>query len=169
MIQVSINADSPLTVVQGADGVSATASQYGFTPVYVVVNNYRWQIPTRKLREACTECNQRKEVAVINKTQPRLFLVPRTRGKTTNDRLMSDLIAAAESQRITKLHFTHFGFSLGKLPETEVRIVLLHLKSKVDTLHLKEVVMDISPKVHAAFLKIYNEVFDTTLRQSAIE
>jgi hypothetical protein len=120
MIKVSINADSPFSVVQGADGVSTTASKEGFTPVNAIVNNYGWQIP---IKEACTECNRRGEVVIINQIHPKLFLVPRTRGKTTNDRLMSDLIAAAESQRITKLHFSHFGFILGKLTETEVSAV----------------------------------------------
>ena len=166
MIKVSINTDSPFSVVQGADGVSTTASKEGFTPVNAIVNNYGWQIP---IKEACTECNRRGEVVVINQIHPKLFLVPRTRGKSTDDRLICDLIAAAENQHITKLHFSHFGFILGQLPETEVRVVLTHLKAKADTLHLKEVVMDVSPKVHAAFLKIYDEVFDTTLWQSAIE
>lgn len=166
MIKVSINADSPFSVVQGADGVSTTASKEGFTPVNAIVNNYGWQIP---IKEACTECNRRGEVVIIHQIHPKLFLVPRTRGKTTNDRLMSDLIAAAESQRITKLHFSHFGFILGKLPGTEVRVVLTHLKARADTLHLKEVVMDVDHKVHEQFLKIYDEVFDTTLWESAIE
>jgi hypothetical protein len=156
MIQVSINADSPFTIVQGAEGVSATASAEGFTPVYSIAQSYGWKIP---LREACTECNRRGEVAVINQVHPILFLVPRTHGKTTDEFLISDLIAAAENQRITKLHFSHFGFILGNLPEKEVRVVLTYLKSKVDTVHLHEVVMDVDPRVRDGFGKIYEEVF----------
>ena len=73
--------------------------------------------------------------------------------------MISDLIAAAENQRITKLHFSHFGFILGNLPETEVRVVLTYLKSKVDTVHLHEVVMDVDPRVRDGFCKIYEELF----------
>jgi hypothetical protein len=156
MIQVSIPANSPFTVVQDADGVSATASAEGFTPVYSIARSYGWQIP---LREACSECNRRGEVAVINQIHPILFLVPRTHGKTTDEFLISDLIAAAESQRIKKLHFSHFGFILGNLPETEVRVVLHYLKSKVETVYLTEVVMDVDPRVRDGFRKIYAEVF----------
>ncbi len=112
--------------IRGVDAISATANARGFTPLTAIARTFSWQRDV--LEAAAAECNQRREVAVLNTLTPNLLLVPKTRGDggwlPDVDHLLTDLIAAVNHLQVRSLHFTHFGFVQGRPPEMEMRRIL---------------------------------------------
>ena len=143
--------------IHGVDAISATANARGFTPLTAVARTYGWQ---REIIEmASDECNQRREVAVLNTLTPNLFLVPKTRGDDgwlpEADRLLSDLLAAVNHLQLGSLHFTHFGFLQGHPPEMEMRRILELLLSPLQKTSLNVFYWDIDRRGLNTLINLY--------------
>ena len=146
--------------IQGVDAISATANGKGFTPLTAIARTYGWG--REQLEMASAECNQRQEVAVVSALTPCLLLVPKTRGDNgwlpDADRLLIDLLAAATHLQLNSLHFTHFGFLQGRLPEMEMRRILEILLSPSNTPTLSVMYWDIDRRGLNSLINLYKAV-----------
>ena len=103
--------------------------------------------------DAAKACNDKYEIAILNKSTPPLLLVPQTYGKKDSLFLINDLIAACNHLKVKKLHFTHFGFIQKKLPKNEVKEILRvmldpHIQSTIEI-----VIWDVDSRVEGEFKK----------------
>jgi hypothetical protein len=146
--------------IHGVDAISATANARGFTPLTAIARTYGWE--SEQLEMASAECNQRQEVAVVSTLSPCLLLVPKTRGDSgwlpNADRLLIDLLAAAKHLRLGSLHFTHFGFLQGRLPEMEMRRILELILSPSHTSTLAVMYWDIDRRGLNSLINLYKVV-----------
>jgi hypothetical protein len=146
--------------IHGVDAISATANARGFTPLTAIARTYGWG--REQLEMASAECNQRQEVAVVSAQTPCLLLVPKTRGDSgwlpNVDRLLIDLLAAATHLQLSSLHFTHFGFLQGRLPEMEMRRILELLLSPSHTSTLSVMYWDIDRRGLNSLINLYKAV-----------
>ena len=105
-----------------SDVVSATANASGFTPLTAIARTFDWD--REMIVQASMACNERGEVAVLDKLSPKLLLVPKSNGSDPVEFLIKDLIAAANAVKGDVLNFTHFGFVQSKLPQSEIDSIL---------------------------------------------
>jgi hypothetical protein len=108
--------------------------------------------------DAAKACNDKYEIAILNKSIPPLLLVPQTYGKKDSLFLINDLMAACNHLRVKRLHFTHFGFIQKELPRSEVEQILQvmhdpHMQSTIET-----VVWDVDSRVKEALKFIVAEL-----------
>lgn len=75
-----------------------------------------------------------------------------------NDFLINDLFNALEDKKISKLHFTHFMFLLGPLPQQEIRIILESIRDR-EFNHLREIVIDVDAMFKNPFQEIFDSIF----------
>ena len=104
--------------------------------------------------DAAKACNDKYEIAILNKSTPPLLLVPQTYGKKDSLFLINDLIAACNHLKVKRLHFTHFGFIQKELPKSEVEQILRvildsHIQSTIET-----VIWDVDSRVKDALQTI---------------
>jgi hypothetical protein len=57
--------------------------------------------------DAAKACNDKYEIAILDKSTPPLLLVPQTYARKDSLFLINDLIAACNHLRVKRLHFTH--------------------------------------------------------------
>jgi hypothetical protein len=127
--------------VPDCDSISATANTDGFTPLFSIARHFCWDYG--RLQAAAATCNERAEIAVIPLVTPTLFLVPATKGRADANFLIQDLLAALSTSDKKRLHFTHYGFVQGRLPELEVAAVLAGVLTPRSTVALESLVFDI--------------------------
>ena len=58
--------------------------------------------------------------------------------------------------QIENLHFTHYGFIQNKLPETEVKKILMALNSSITKTTIKKITLDVDTRVIRKFESIFN-------------
>jgi hypothetical protein len=127
--------------INGVDAISATANASGFTPLTSIARAYEWQRET--IQEAVKQCNEKGEIAVLNHLQPKLFLVPKTKGESNTLFYITDLLLAINHLKISTLHFTHYGFIQNKLPAKEIEQILEVMLNPLTQSTLKQVIWDI--------------------------
>lgn len=142
------------TPINDVDGISATANTEGFTPLNSIANAYDWD--RNIINRASQECNSKKEIAIVRQVKPILFLVPKTKGNLDTEFLIEDLISAFNRMQIENLHFTHYGFIQNKLPETEVKKILMALNSSITKTTIKKITLDVDTRVIRKFESIFN-------------
>ncbi len=131
--------------VAGVDAVSATANVDGFTPLDVAARSYGWDRDL--IAAASTQCNQRKEVAIVHQLTPTLLLVPRIAGKASYKHTVEgcaiDLLMAVKHLKIKRLHFTHFGFMQSSKAEQDFKSILEIFLNPLIELPLEELIWEI--------------------------
>jgi hypothetical protein len=127
--------------INGVDAISATANASGFTPLTSIARAYDWQ--REAIQEAVKQCNEKGEVAVLNRLKPNLFLVPKTKGESNSLFYITDLLLAINHLKISTLHFTHYGFIQNKLPVNEIEQILEVMLNPLTKSTLKQVIWDI--------------------------
>jgi hypothetical protein len=137
---------------EDADAISVTANPEGFTTQNRVgqLLGYDQEV----MIDAAKACNDKYEIAILNKSTPPLLLVPQTYGKKDSLFLINDLIAACNHLKVKRLHFTHFGFIQKELPKSEVEQILRvildsHIQSTIET-----VIWDVDSRVKDALQTI---------------
>lgn len=131
---------------EDADAISVTANPEGFTTQSRVGQLLGYDQVV--MVDAAKACNDKYEIAILNKSTPPLLLVPQTYGKKDNHFLIGDLMAACNHLKVKKLHFTHFGFIQKELPKNEVEQILRvmldpHIQSTIEI-----VVWDVDSRVN---------------------
>jgi hypothetical protein len=129
------------------DGISATANMDGFTVLNAIKMQFRWD--TDMIRQASDACNERDEIAVLDRRTPKLFLVPRTRVDDPErcEFYINDLIAAVDAVGVKNLQFTHYSFINHLSFKGELETVLRTLYAwKLDT-KLKQLILDTDYRV----------------------
>jgi hypothetical protein len=141
---------------EDADAISVTANPEGFTTQNRVgqLLGYDQEV----MINAAKACNEKYEIAILNKSTPPLLLVPQTYGKKDSLFLINDLIAACNHLKVKKLHFTHFGFIQKELPKNEVEQILWvmldpHIQSTIET-----VVWDVDSRVKDSLQTIVSDL-----------
>jgi hypothetical protein len=135
----------------GCDAISATANAPGFTPLVAVARHFAWDYGM--LEAAASACNDKGEIAIVTSTVPKLFLVPATKGHGEVKFLITDLLKATANVGAQGLHFTHFGFLQGRVPEEEISVVLDEILSLRISLTLQRIVFDIDVRAER---RLYN-------------
>ena len=108
--------------------------------------------------DAAKACNDKYEIAILNKSTPPLLLVPQTYGKKDSLFLIHDLIAGCNHLRVKKLHFTHFGFIQSHDATKDfVRILEIFLNPLIE-LSLRELIWEIDIRGLKALEDAYHEV-----------
>ena len=137
---------------EDADAISVTANPEGFTTQNRVgqLLGYDQEV----MIDAAKACNDKYEIAILNKSTPPLLLVPQTYGKKDSLFLINDLITACNHLKVKRLHFTHFGFIQKELPKSEVEQILRvildsHIQSTIET-----VIWDVDSRVKDALQTI---------------
>ena len=137
-----------------SDVISATANSLGFTPLMAIVRRFNWN--KSLVETASNACNVRDEVAVIGEVNPKLLLVPNTRGKGQNTNfLIQDLINAANAIKADVLNFTHYGFVQNKLPIIEINEILRVMHHNKETSSIRVVVWDIDFRFKTEMIQIW--------------
>jgi hypothetical protein len=108
-----------------ADTISATANSRGFTPLTAIVREFQWD--RELIRKASEECNLTGDVMIVNEVKPTLLLVPKTRDMSQIADLTKKLIDKTNAIGSQVLHFTHFGFTQGRYPTNEMKIILIEM------------------------------------------
>ncbi len=127
--------------IGGVNAISATANTNGFTPLTSIIRAYDWD---KEIIEGATnECNLKGEVAIINHLQPKLLLVPKTRGQSNTLFYITDLLHACAHLKVSTLHFTHYGFIQNRLPSSEIEEILKVMQSPANEVVVKNVIWDI--------------------------
>ena len=140
--------------IDGDMPISATANWDGFTPLGSIARKFNWN--TSLLKKAVEECNDKNQIAIINQVSPKLFLVPKTRGKGAANFLINDLLDAFEETGTKVANFTHYGFVQNKLPKDEVRTILIEMIKRENKKSLiDKIIIDIDARVHEEFKSIY--------------
>ena len=131
--------------LQGVDAVSATANPEGFTPLAAAARIYGWD--RELIARVSAQCNDRREVAIVNQVEPTLLLVPRVTSKTsyklTVEGCAIDLLMAAKHLKIKSLHFTHFGFMQSRKAAEDFRKILEIFLNPLNDLSLEQVIWEI--------------------------
>ena len=131
--------------LQGVDAVSATANHDGFTPLTAAARIYGWDRDL--ITRASQQCNERREVAIVDQVTPTLLLVPKVTGKTsykfTVEGCAIDLLMAAKHLGIKTLHFTHFGFMQSHKVAEDFRKILEIFLNPLNDLPLEQVIWEI--------------------------
>ena len=144
--------------VPECDGISATANMDGFTVLNAI--KMRFNLDTDMIRKASDMCNERDEIAILDRLTPKLFLVPRTRidDPEKSEFYMKDLIAAVDTVGIKNLQFTHYSFidHLGFRGELEVVLRTIFSK-KLDT-KLEQLVLDTDYRVVDKMIDLFDEL-----------
>lgn len=130
------------------DAISATANAPGFTPLVAVARHYGWDY--RQLEAAAAACNNKGEVAIVTSVEPKLFLVPATKGHGDAKFLIVDLLKATSEIAVKGLHFTHFGFLQGRFPETEIADILAEILNPRVRVTLQRLVFDIDVRAESS-------------------
>ncbi len=136
----------------GCDVISATANAPGFTPLIAVARHFGWDYG--HLETAAAACNNRREIAIVTSVAPTLFLVPATKGRGDAKFLIKDLLRAISEVGCQGLHFTHFGFIQGRLPDQEVTEILREILSPDLTTSLKNFVFDIDVRAEKSLYSL---------------
>lgn len=108
-----------------ADTISATANSRGFTPLTAIVREYQWD--RELIREASEACNLTGDVMIVTQVKPTLLLVPKTRDMSKVADFTKKLIDKTNDLGSQVLHFTHFGFTQGRYPTNEMKIILIEM------------------------------------------
>lgn len=121
---------------EDVDAISVTANPEGFTTQNRV--GYLLGYDQEVMVDAAKACNDKYEIAILNKSSPPLLLVPQTYGRKDSLFLINDLMAACNHLKVKRLHFTHFGFIQKELPKCEVEKILQvmhdpHIQSTIET------------------------------------
>ena len=144
--------------VPECDGISATANMDGFTILNAI--KMRFNLDTDMIRKASDMCNDRDEIAILDRLTPKLFLVPRTRidDPEKSEFYIKDLIAAVDTVGIKNLQFTHYSFidHLGFRGELEVVLRTIFSK-KLDT-KLEQLVLDTDYRVVDKMIDLFDEL-----------
>jgi hypothetical protein len=130
------------------DAISATANAPGFTPLIAVARHFGWDY--RMLEAAASACNNKGEVAIVTSVEPKLFLVPATKGHGDAKFLIVDLLKATSEVAVRGLHFTHFGFLQGRFPETEVADIIAEILNPGGRVTLQKLVFDIDVRAESS-------------------
>lgn len=127
----------------GADAISATANTDGFTVLNAIARFYRWD--NDEIRRASDEANKRKQVAILRRSQPTLFIVPRTHAsdQASIKLLVGDLLMAVDAARCKQLQFTHFGFTNRVKFDWELEAFIASLLTENLAPQLRRVFIDI--------------------------
>ena len=140
------------------DAISATANTGGFTPLTSIARYYRWD--SKIINKASKQCNDRKEIAVLNNLSPMLLMVPQTRGQNNDSFLISDLLNACSATKTKILRFTHYCFIQNRIPEKEIEIILNYIKDKSEQSGLDTIIWDIDSRHKNQLAEIYKKVFE---------
>jgi hypothetical protein len=131
--------------VHGVAAVSATANPEGFTPLSAAARIYGWDRDL--IARASQQCNERREVAIVDQVSPTLLLVPKVTGKTsykfTVEGCAIDLLMAAKHLKIKSLHFTHFGFMQSHKVADDFKKILEIFLNPLNDLSLEYVIWEI--------------------------
>ena len=123
------------------DGISATANGEGSTPLTSIARAYGWQRET--IRDASDKCNKKDEICILDNVNPKLMLVPKTKGHHSVLFYINDLLLAANHLKLKNLHFTHYRFVQNKLPKDEIYEILSVMMSPLLNSTLEKVIWDI--------------------------
>jgi hypothetical protein len=121
---------------EDVDAISVTANPEGFTTQNRVGHLLGYD--HEAMVAAAKACNDKYEIAILNRSTPPLLLVPQTYGRKDSLFLINDLMAACNHLKVKRLHFTHFGFIQKELPKSEVEKILQvmhdpHIQSTIET------------------------------------
>lgn len=141
---------------EDVDAISATANPEGFTTQNRVghLHGYDYEV----MFDSAKACNDKYEIAILNKSMPPLLLVPQTYGRKDSLFLINDLIAACNHLRVKRLHFTHFGFIQKELPRSEVQQILRVMLDPHTMSTIETIVWDVDSRVKDALKIIVAEL-----------
>ncbi len=140
------------------DGISATANMDGFTVLNAIKMRFGWD--TDMIRKASDMCNERDEIAILDRLTPKLFLVPRTRvdDPSKSEFYIQDLFAALDRVGVENLQFTHYSFIDHLAFKGELEAVLRTIFApKLDT-KLEQLILDTDYRVVDRMIKIFDEL-----------
>ena len=144
--------------VSECDGISATANMDGFTILNAI--KMRFNLDTDMIRKASDMCNERDEIAILDRLTPKLFLVPRTRidDPEKSEFYIKDLIAAVDTVGINNIQFTHYSFIDHLGFKGELGVVLKTIFSRQLDTKLKQLVLDIDYRVVDKMIGLFDEL-----------
>jgi len=142
--------------VANMDAISVTANPDGFTTQSRVgqLLGYDQEV----MVDAAKVCNDKYEIAILNKSTPPLLLVPQTYGRKDSLFLINDLIAACKHLKVKRLHFTHFGFIQKELPKNEVVQILQVMTDPYIQSTIETIMWDIDSRVKDALETIVSDL-----------
>ena len=142
------------------DAISATANNSGFSPLKAIVRNFGWR--TEIISSAVERCNTVQEVAIVNVLQPKLLLVPKTKGQNGLRYLpivlANDLINACNAINVRVLSFSHFGFIQTEFPRKEIASILRIFFNKSTASSIRVLIWDIDIRHKSEMLKLYEDI-----------
>jgi hypothetical protein len=137
----------------GCDGISASANMDGFTVLNAIKMRFGWD--TDLIRQAADTCNEKDEIAILDRLTPKLFIVPRTKvdDPVKSRFYMTDLLAAADAVGIRELQFSHYSFTdhLGFKREWETVLEMIYYQQT--TAKLDHLVLDIDARIFRKVLR----------------
>jgi hypothetical protein len=140
------------------DAISATANNASFSPLNAIVRHFGWR--TEIISSAVERCNEVREVAIINVLQPKLLLVPKTKGQNVLRYLVvaQDLINACNAINVGVLSFSHFGFIQTEFPRKEIASILRIFLDKSTASSIRVLIWDIDIRHKSEMLKLYEDI-----------
>jgi hypothetical protein len=132
--------------------VSITANIDGFLPAPIYLSAYNLKLDD--IRKVAEKCNLDNKCILINDSDPKVILVPHTKGKNS-DSTVKDFFELINQSKIEVLHFTHYNWLLS-FPEDEVKLLLNTLNNVELKTSLLRIIID-TPNP-AKFDKILNDI-----------
>ena len=132
--------------------ISVTANTRGFLPARSYISMYGLNLD--KIQNIEDQCNDSNKCIFIRDTEPKVIVVPHTKGKNSQDTI-DNFLDVISQNKIEILHFTHYNWLLS-FPEPEIRLLLKTLINPKLVTTLKEIYID-TPEV-ILFERIINDI-----------
>ena len=132
--------------------ISVTANTRGFLPARSYISLYGLNLD--KIQNIEDQCNDSNKCIFIEDTEPKVIVVPHTKGKDSQDTI-DNFLHIISCNKIEALHFTHYNWLL-TFPEEEIRLLLKTLIDPKLITSLKEIYID-TPDL-LMFERILNDI-----------
>jgi len=132
--------------------ISVTANTRGFLPARSYISMYGLNLD--KIQNIEDQCNDSNKCIFIGDTEPKVIVVPHTKGKVSQDTI-DNFLHIISCNKIEALHFTHYNWLL-TFPEEEIRLLLKTLIAPKLITSLKEIYID-TPDL-LMFERILNDI-----------
>jgi len=132
--------------------ISVTANTRGFLPARSYISMYGLNLD--KIQNIEDQCNDSNKCIFIEDTEPKVIVVPHTKGKDSQDTI-DNFLHIISCNKIEALHFTHYNWLL-TFPEEEIRLLLKTLIAPKLITSLKEIYID-TPDL-LMFERILNDI-----------
>ncbi len=127
-----------------SDTITVTANLGISSPFEQINCRFNWN--RIRVHHAATRVARFSKLAVLQDLNPKLILIPKTRGNEDVSIMIEELIKAAESIGSEIINFTHYGYIREKLPKIELESVFSKLSEASRQTSLRVIIFDIDAR-----------------------